>query len=169
MLWISIFFGAQLYTTTVLQKGFCREFYTERYLQLVKGRYLWAPACPALDINAYHTLMHTALGEAYHQPPAELHSSFWAPVPGSHGLEELDCFYRAQDLNKSTNPFKPHEIFYFLSKLQNSCAFATKLLTCIRGLMNQASAIFQKNPVKTRTASAQHSSPSAHHFFSTFW
>lgn len=169
MLWISIFFGAQLYTTTMLQRSFCREFYTEHYFYLVKGTYVWAPVCSALDINAYHNLMHTALGEAYCQPPAELYSTFWAPIPESHGLENLDCFYTVQDPNKFTKPFKPHEILYFLSKLPNSWTSATKFLTCIRELMNQASTIFKKTPVKTRSASAQHSSPSDHHFFSTFW
>lgn len=49
-----------------------------------------------------------------------------------------------------------------LLELQNCYGFATKLLTCIRGLMNQTSAVFQQNPVKTRSASAQHSSPAAH-------
>lgn len=68
-------------------------------------------------------LNNTALAEAYCQSPAERHISFWAPNSRklwARRAGSLGAFFGGEVFVGC--PFKPHEILYFLSKLQNSCA-----------------------------------------------
>lgn len=87
----------------------------------MKGRYLWATACSALDISASHTSIHTALAEPYCQSPAEPHSSFWGPVPEGYGLEELGWFFTGY--KSQANPQIPSSpVRYFTSSPSSGIA-----------------------------------------------